>query len=47
MKIWIKKDWKKNIIVMTFKDPKDEEINPVIYIHVSDEWFELELDGRV
>ena len=36
----------KNSIVMTYKDPNDGEIYPVIYIPIQiNEWFELDLDA--
>jgi len=41
-KIWIKKDYKENSIVITFKDPKEGEINPVLYVQISDEYIELD-----
>ena len=45
MKIWIKKDYKKDHVVMTFEDPKDGEIDPVLYIYIRvDIWVEIDLD---
>jgi len=45
MKIWIKKDYKKDHVVITFEDPKDGEIDPVLYIYIRvDTWVELDLD---